>query len=216
MSFGRAAGPPAVLSLIAALALVVGTALALTSGRDILNAVDDLERTPFPGVGPVTLEAGSPVVYYEPGEDGGEPSEQAFAAAVSISPPNGPPLAERPYSGDADYSLPGRDSGVALMRVDVPADGDYLVVADAASGIPAGEVAIGPEVFGESMGRLLTLIGGAILAVAGLVGLLVLLGMRRSAARRGVREREALLGRGGEPPVQPDPPSEPPAPPSKF
>jgi hypothetical protein len=207
MSFGRASGPPAVLNLIAVLALVVGAALALTSGRDIVQAVDDLERTPFPGVGPVSLESGSPVVYYEPGSGGGEPSKQAFAAAVSISPPNGPPLAERPYSGDADYSLPGH-SGVALLRVDVPADGDYLVVADGASGIPAGEVAIGPEVFGESMRRLLTLIGGAILAVAGLVGLLVLLGLRRSAARRAVREREALLGRGGEPPEPPEPPSD--------
>ena len=202
MSFGRASGPPAVLSLLAVLALVLGAALALSSGRDILQAIDDLERTPFPGVGPVRLEAGSPVVYYEPGPGGGAPSSRAFAAAVSVSPPNGPPLVERRHSGRASYNLGGHH-GVALLRVEVPAEGDYLVVADSARGIPAGEVAIGPEVFGASMGRLLTFIGGVILAVAGLAALIVLAVLRRSARHRAQREREALLGRGGDPPPPP-------------
>jgi len=180
--------------------------IALSSFQAIADRIDALQNTPFPGTGLVSLEAGTRIVYYEPKggtSSVGQPSQVAFQDAVEVIGADGQSLAESPQSTSIQLSV-GSFDGYAMFQIEVPADGDYRVVADGGTGIVPGEVAIGEKIFGDTARTLIFGILGAVVAVLSFAFVIAAFFSRRVARRRGDRGQLSSPGMEGLPP----PPSE--------
>lgn len=180
--------------------------IAVSSFQTITDRIDALQNTPFPGTGLVSLEAGTRIVYYEPSggtSSVGQPSAVAFQNAVDVVGADGRPLAESPQSASIQASVGGFD-GYAMFQVEVPADGDYRVVADDGSGIVPGEVAIGEKIFGDTARTLIFAILGAVLAVLSLAFAVAIFFTRRAARRRVYPGQLSSPGMEGLPPPPSD------------
>jgi len=153
--------------VLAAIGIAVGIFLTVSSVTTIVDRIDELQKTPAPGAGVVTLSTGRRAVYYEP--EGGtaavsRPTDGAFLAAVDVLDANGEALPESPTGTSIDISVPGLD-GFQMMDVDVPADGRYRLVAADDGSLSPGRLAIGEKVFGDTARTLVLAIAGVVLAL---------------------------------------------------
>ncbi len=159
--------------VIGAVAWFVGGLVGLS------DTVDDFERVPFFGGGEVVLDdTGGQVVYVEPGG-------RAFPSSmrISITGPDGEPIASAPYGGSLTYDFGGR-SGAAVATFDAPRPGRYRVAAVEAGSSFATDLAVGPSFAGDLVR---TIVGAFVIGGVGVivgVVIIVVTAVRRARARR--------------------------------
>lgn len=141
---------------IAAVGLIVGLAIGITSFQDSQQQVDNFARSSVPGTVTAQVdEPGTQVVYYE-----GDLSVGLEDLVVAITDAAGAEVAVAPYESELIYETTSATLGRAIATFDAAQAGAYEIDV---SGMGTGQVAVG-----ESFARL-TLPGiFAGLAIAGL------------------------------------------------
>ena len=185
----------AVLGVLAALALCAGGGVLAYDAADSLidGARHGETRTPIPGATDVELDEGKYVVFYEVDSTSvGDENVPVPEFTLTIRRAGGgPPLKIEDYGSDFRVDSGGR-VGQAVSTVRIPSDGRYRI---RTTGTPVGdEPAV---VLGKPVGRrVLRLVLGATLFVAGLaIGLLVVGDRRRPRLSQPARGRPALAPR---------------------
>lgn len=127
---------------IAAIGLIVGLAIGISSFQDSQEKVDDFARSSVPGIVTVQVdEPGRQVVYYE-----GDLSIGLEDLVVEITDGAGGNVAVAPYGSELIYETPGASLGRAIATFDADRVGAYEVEV---SGMDTGQVTVG-----ESFARL--------------------------------------------------------------
>lgn len=127
---------------VAAIGLIVGLAIGVTSFQNSQQQVADFARSSVPGI--VTLQVDEPgrqVVYYE-----GDLSVGLEDLVVDITDGAGANVAVAPYGSELIYETTGGSLGRAIATFDADQVGAYEVNV---SGMDAGQVTVG-----ESFARL--------------------------------------------------------------
>lgn len=141
---------------IAAIGLIVGLAIGITSFQDSQQQVDAFARSSVPGTLTAQVdEPGRQVIYYE-----GDLSIGLEDLAVDVTDAAGANVAVEPYGSELIYETPGATLGRAIATFDADRVGAYDVDV---RGMDTGQVTVG-----ESFARLALPGIFAGLAIAGL------------------------------------------------
>jgi hypothetical protein len=147
---------------IAAVGLVAGLVIGITSYQDSQQQIDTFARTSVPGNITVQVdEPGRQVVYYE-----GDESVGFDDLTVGILDPVGVVVTPQPYVGDLIYETTDLTRGRAVASFDASQVGSYKIEV---SGIDTGQITVG-----QSFSRLAlpgVFVGLAIAGLALLAGL---------------------------------------------
>lgn len=141
---------------VAAIGLIVGLAIGITSFQDSQQQVDAFARSSVPGTVTAQVdEPGRQVVYYE-----GDLSVSLEDLVVDITDAAGAEVAVAPYESELIYETAGATLGRAIATFDATQVGAYEIDV---SGMDTGQVTVG-----ESFARLALpgIVAG--LAIAGL------------------------------------------------
>ena len=169
--------------LLGAVGVGLGMVMLVSAFAGSLGAVDDFPRVPVPGSRAVTLDEGEYIVYAE------YPYTAQYVGSpdpyVTVYDAAGDEVPFRPSFSSSTYDV-GSRHGVAMGRVDVPADGTYDVVVD--EGVSdAVAVAFGDEIVLDAV---LGVFGGiAVMGLGVLVGVIVavVVGVKRGRDKRSRR-----------------------------
>lgn len=190
-----------VAGAIALAGIVGGIVLAIVTVVDTIDEVDAWPRIDVPGTADVSLDRGDHTLFLE--YPGAYEGYRAIAPDVEVTSPSGVeiPVVRRPYGGTT-YSWSGHQ-GESFASFFVPEDGTYQieVVSDSE---PLQEVAIGQDITGQVVLRVLGGMGIAGLSVIAAGTIVVVTAMRRGKEKR--RRRPAPKWNPGSPGVAWAPP----------
>jgi hypothetical protein len=169
--------------MIAVVGLIGATVFGVTSYRDAQRHLDTLDRVAIPGA--MTVDISTPadrVVYVEDAE--GVTYEDL---TITVTDPNGDPVAVDPYEGELVYETLDLTQGRAVATFHADQAGPYEVQV---TGPQTGELTVGDSFAREVLPTVLTSIG---IALASLVASLTLavITLARGARRHGTGERWA-------------------------
>lgn len=166
---GGFGGNSAAIRLVAGMLAVLGVAIALWGIRGMMDTFDEIETVEIPGSTTLSLSEGKKTIYYDM-DDGLAPSAGLLQERVRISGPQGGNIPVEVGGGGESLSTPTRDLE-GLLTFEVPREGDYTVTVDDVSLLPPGKLAVGPGFFATAWRFLLATIGGAIMALGGVIAM---------------------------------------------
>ncbi|CAA9249436.1 MAG: hypothetical protein AVDCRST_MAG50-2516 [uncultured Acidimicrobiales bacterium] len=178
---------------IAVLGLLLGGAWWMYALVQIHNTVKEFERTRFSSMGDVTLDApGRHTIWFEGSrlsEKGNEPSEYRQFSKLTLTGPDGQPVAFEPAKQERVYNTTARE-GRAIWTFDAPSAGTYAlrIEFDFSNGwnnIPARNLAVGRgEGLPVRVVRPIALIMGTCFAAAALLAWSTMRRRERTFRRR--------------------------------
>lgn len=168
---------------IVAAASIGCVVLAMLAFFGYTDQINSFQRMTVPGTAIVPVaNPAARVLYYE----GTAPAPGLVQLGIHVTGPAGDAVEVTPYRGDLRYDLPSvrpAQIGQAIASFDATARGDYRISALTATSA-GGTIAIGGDLLWDAGPYILGIIAVFLLGTGAGLTLIIITGVRRSAARR--------------------------------
>lgn len=148
-----------------------------------MNQVNGFQRMTVPGTATVQVTQPATRVLYLEGPRAAAPAGQL---GIRVTGPAGSAVAVAAYHGDLRYDVPGESGrvGKAIASFRAAAAGDYRISAGTATAGTGGTLAVGDDVMWDVVPHIAGAAAVFLVGVGAGLTLIIITGVRRSAAHR--------------------------------